>query len=163
MALQFAYAQRRMFVAPISRSSSSLNGTFTPLPYTSLVLATSTFFMYLRHALMTMLVPSAIVSMVRTGSSHTSFTPTTLARWNTASASFTRRSTTRALQIVPFTKENFLLPFKDATFSSDPVLKSSSAVTTCPFFTSSSHRCPPIKPHPPVRSEEHTSELQSRI
>ena len=80
MALLHAYAQRCLTVAPITRSASSRNGTSVLLPYTSDVEAMTTFFFFLFACFSTTSVPCTLVSMVCTGSSTISLTPTAAAK-----------------------------------------------------------------------------------
>ena len=80
MALLQAYAQRCFTVAPITRSASSRNGTSVLLPYTSDVEAMTTFFLFLLACFRTTSVPCTLVSIVCTGSSTISLTPTAAAK-----------------------------------------------------------------------------------
>ena len=79
-ALLHAYAQRCFTVAPITRSASSRNGTSVLLPYTSEVDAMKTSFFFLFACLSTTSVPCTLVSIVWTGCSTISLTPTAAAR-----------------------------------------------------------------------------------
>jgi hypothetical protein len=76
-----AYDQRSLCVGPIRRSSSSENGTETPLPYTSLLEVIITLRRCSAQASSTTSVPRMFVRSERNGFSSTYFTPTAAARW----------------------------------------------------------------------------------
>ena len=80
MALEQAYDQRPLLVAPSTRSPSSRNGSCSLLPYTSLVDATRIGRFFLFASVSITSVRWTLVSMVRTGDSTISFTPTAAAR-----------------------------------------------------------------------------------
>src|SRR6266849_3579358 len=85
IALLQAYAQRCLGVGPSTMSESSRNGTSSLLPYTSEVDAMTTSFFFLLACFSTTSVPCTLVSMVYTGCSTISFTPTAAAKWKTTS------------------------------------------------------------------------------
>ena len=85
IALLHAYAQRCFGVGPSTRSSSSLERHGVLLPYTSEVDAITTSFFFLFACRSTTSVPCTLVSIVWTGASTISFTPTAAARWKTTS------------------------------------------------------------------------------
>src|SRR5262245_10729369 len=80
-----AYAQRCLTVAPSTSSAPSRNGTSVLLPYTSEEDAMKTSFFFLFACFKTTSVPCTLVSIVCTGCSTISLTPTAAARWNTTS------------------------------------------------------------------------------
>ncbi len=80
MALEHAYDHREKRVEPRTVSSSSRKGTDSLLPYTSLVEASSTGFRNLFAVASTTSVPWMFVSIVCTGRSTMSCTPTAAAR-----------------------------------------------------------------------------------
>ena len=85
MALLQAYAHRCLDVGPMTRSASSLKGTAALLPYTSDVEKMTTSFFFLLAYFSTTSVPCTLVSIVCTGASTISFTPTAAAKWKTTS------------------------------------------------------------------------------
>ena len=81
MALLHAYAQRCLGVGPKHEVRSPRGyGTSLLLPYTSDVDAITTSFFFLLACLSTTSVPWTLVSIVRTGCSTISFTPTAAAK-----------------------------------------------------------------------------------
>src|SRR5947208_2521260 len=95
-------------------------------------------------------VQCTLVSMVWTGLSTISSTPTAAARWNTTSASSTSSATRGALaaESTVYLKSGRSLRWR--MFSIDPVERSSRACTRWPRAISSSARCDPMNPAPPV-------------
>ncbi len=73
------------------------------LPYTSEVLAIRTFFLFLLANSSTPSVPLTLVSIVRTGLSTMSRTPTEAARWKTASQSSISSASNGRLKIESMT------------------------------------------------------------
>ena len=71
----------RVVDAPMTRSPSSRNGNDVDLPYTSLVDARKTGLRFLHACASTTSVQCTLVSIVRTGLSTISSTPTAAARW----------------------------------------------------------------------------------
>ena len=65
---------------PMTRSASSWNGTSVLFPYTSDVENTTSSLPFFSQCLSTISVPWTLVSMVRTGASTMSLTPTAAAR-----------------------------------------------------------------------------------
>ena len=75
-----ALLERPRVVAPITRSLSSVKGTQVFFPYTSDVEVSSTFLRFFAAMLSSNSVQRTFVSIVRTGASTMSFTPTAAAR-----------------------------------------------------------------------------------
>src|SRR3989339_232637 len=139
-----------MLVGPSILSSLSLNGKQTCFPYTSEVDAIITFFLYRLASSNTISVPFRLVNIEVIGWSIIYFTPTAAAIWYTISHWLIRRFISVRLKIV------FLWKIKDLFFRRYLMLdfldvaKLSIAQTLKPLDKSSSQRCEPIKPVPPV-------------
>jgi hypothetical protein len=84
----------------MAEGSSSWNGTFVDLPYTSLVEASKTGRCFLFAISNTTSVVRRLVAIVRTGFSTTSRTPTAAARWKTASTRSTNSATSARFSTV---------------------------------------------------------------
>jgi len=92
----------------------------------------------------------SIVSIVLTGWSTTSFTPTALARWKTASDPVTHASTIAGSVTLATRSSNPGRPSRCPMFSYRPLLRSSRTRTRCPPASSRSQRWLPMKPVPPA-------------
>jgi len=128
-ALEQAYAQREWTVAPRVRSSPSSNGTLAPLPYTSEVEATTTGFCFLAAAWSTASVALTLVSMVCTGFSTMSRTPTAAARCTVTSHRSTSSLTRGRSVAEPIRYSKPGRPIRVSMFSMLPVERSSSTST----------------------------------
>src|SRR5438067_8311121 len=150
MALLQAYAHRCFGVGPSTRSESSRNGTSSLLPYTSDVDAITTSFFFLLACFNTASVPCTLVSIVWTGCSTISFTPTAAAKWKTTSLRSMSSASSGSLFTVSMKYSKPARPFRCAMLSIDPVERLSRMRTSCPWSSSASERCEPMKPAPPV-------------
>ena len=86
----------------------------------------TTSFFFLFACLSTTSVPCTLVSMVWTGCSTISFTPTAAARWKTTSLWSIISASSGSLVTVSITYENLARPLRCAMFSIDPVERLSS-------------------------------------
>src|SRR6267142_5095199 len=150
IALLHAYAQRCLGVGPSTRSESSRNGTSSLLPYTSEVDAITTSFFFLFACFSTTSVPCTLVSIVWTGCSTISLTPTAAARWKTTSLRSISSASSGSLLTVSMKYSKPDRPFKRAMLSIDPVDRSSRISTSWPWSSNASDRWDPMKPAPPV-------------
>src|SRR5439155_12291554 len=119
-------------------------------PYTSDVDATRTRFPKRLQWSSTFSVPWMFVTSVCTGSSTISRTPTAAARWKTTSQRCTSSFTTDDFSTESTIRWKSRRSRRCATFRSEPVERSSRTKTSQPCSSSSSDRCEPMKPAPPV-------------
>src|SRR6266850_2593029 len=150
IALLHAYAHRCFGVGPRTRSESSRKGTSSLLPYTSEVDAITTSFFFLFACFSTTSVPCTLVSIVWTGCSTISLTPTAAARWKTTSLRSISSASSGSLLTVSMKYSKPDRPFKRAMLSIDPVDRSSRISTSWPWSSNASDRWDPMKPAPPV-------------
>ena len=134
MALLQAYAQRCFAVAPITRSASSRNGTSVLLPYTSDVEAMTTFFFFLLACFSTTSVPCTLVSIVCTGCSTISLTPTAAAKWKITSLRSISSASSGSFVSVSMTYLNRGFAFRWPMLRIEPVDRLSMMSTSCPSF-----------------------------
>ena len=97
-------------------------------------------------------VPCTLVSIVCTGCSTMSFTPTAAARWKTTSLRSIISARSDSLVTESTTYEKCLMALRCAMLSIEPVDRSSRTATSWPRSRSRSARCDPMKPAPPVMS-----------
>src|SRR3954463_10506861 len=150
IALLQAYAQRCFGVGPITRSESSRNGTSSLLPYTSDVDAMTTSFFFLFACFSTTSVPCTFVSIVYTGCSTISLTPTAAAKWKTTSLRSISSASSGSLFTVSMKYSKPGRPLRCEMLSIDPVDRLSRISTSCPFSSNASERWEPMNPAPPV-------------
>src|SRR5436190_18726461 len=150
IALLHAYAQRCFGVGPRTRSESSRNGTSSLLPYTSDVDAITTSFFFLLACLSTTSVPCTLVSIVYTGCSTISLTPTAAAKWNTTSLRSISSASSGSLFTLSMKYSNPGRPLRWAMLSMEPVDRLSRMSTSCPCSINISERWDPMNPAPPV-------------
>ena len=127
----------------------------------------STCFFFLFGVLSTTSVPCTLVSIVRTGLSTISLTPTAAARWKTTSHSVDQLGDQRLVEdAVDRVVRSRGWPFRCAMLSMLPVDRSSRTMTSSPRAEQASARCEPMNPAPPVMrtpSRVTASFLEKRI
>src|SRR5688572_11746061 len=111
-----------------------------------------TSFFFLLACFSTTSVPCTLVSIVCTGRSTISFTPTAAARWKTTSLRSIHSASSGSLSMVSITYEKPGILFRCEMFSMDPVDRLSMIPTSCPRCSSCSARWDPMNPAPPVIS-----------
>src|SRR5262245_49188016 len=136
----------------MTMSESSRNGTSSLLPYTSEVEAITTSFFFLLACFNTTSVPWTLFSIVWTGCSTISFTPTAAARWKTTSPRSMSSASSGSLLTVSMKYSNPARPLRCAMLSIEPVERLSRINTSWPWSSSVSERWDPMKPAPPVIS-----------
>src|SRR6266480_258626 len=139
------------FASPtITRSPVSTNVSRFDFPYTSEVEKIMTRFLFFAASSRTISVPLMFVSIVRTGLSTMSLTPTAAARCKITSASSTSSAISDRFITVSRTYLNPSRPFRCSMFSMAPVDRSSMIVTFSPLSAIDSARWDPMNPAPPV-------------
>src|SRR6266480_3616381 len=110
----------------------------------------NTSFFFLFACFSTTSVPCTLVSIVYTGCSTISLTPTAAAKWNTTSLRSISSASNGSLFTVSMKYSNPGRPLRWAMLSMDPVDRLSRMSTSCPCSSSMSERWDPMNPAPPV-------------